>query len=56
MKAFGYSRSAKIECRYGCCTRADAGKQRDARKSNDAARRKAGRRISPRLFSDLIGC
>jgi hypothetical protein len=54
MKAYGYSRNAKLECRFGCCTKPDAGKQRDARKSTDAARRKAARRISPRVFSDLI--
>jgi hypothetical protein len=54
MKAYGYSRRAKLECRFGCCTEQNAGKQRDARKSNDAARRKAARRVTPRLFTSLI--
>jgi hypothetical protein len=54
MKAYGYSRRAKLECRFGCCAERDANKHVNARKSNDAARRKAARRVTPRLFTSLI--
>lgn len=54
MKAYGYSRRAKLECRFGCCTGRDAGKQRNARKQNDAARRKAARQEGQNLFTKLL--
>lgn len=54
MKAYGYTRRAKLECRFGCCVESDAGKQVHARKRNDAARRKAARRVTPKLFTSLL--
>ena len=54
MKAYGYHRAPKQECPWGCCTTRDGGRERDARKANDRAAKKNGRRISPRLFTQLL--
>lgn len=54
MKAYGYHRRAKLECKYGCCTMADGNKHADSRKANDRAAKKNGRRITPRMFTALL--
>ena len=54
MKAYGHSRYAKLECKYGCCTIPNGNKHANARKQNDRAARKAGRRIEKKLFSSLL--
>lgn len=55
MKAYGYSRTAKIACKYGCCQRSDAMRNAEARCDNDRTRRKAARQQAKRgIFSDLI--
>lgn len=42
MKAYGHSRSDKIECRYGCCT-TKSGKAKNCRTLVDRANRKSAR-------------
>lgn len=54
MKAYGYHRRAKLECRYGCCGYADGRKDVKSRKANDRVARKNGRRITPRMFTTLL--
>lgn len=55
MKAYGYTRRAKISCRFGCCQRNDARKDTAAREVNDRKRRKAARQEGKRkIFTDLF--
>jgi hypothetical protein len=55
MHAYGYSRSAKIACKFGCCQRRDTFKEASARVDNDRARRKAARQAAKRgIFTDLL--
>ena len=42
MKAYGHSRSDKLECDYGCCT-SKSGRALNCRKVNDRANRKTAR-------------
>ena len=42
MKAYGYSRADKRECKYGCCT-FKAGKYRSCRELIDKTARKSAR-------------
>lgn len=44
MKAYGHSRSDKIECRYGCCT-TKSGKAKNCRTVVDRANRKSARQV-----------
>ena len=44
MKAYGHSRSDKLECKYGCCT-GKSGKQKNCRAVVDKAKRKTARRF-----------
>ena len=41
MKAYGHSRSDKLECKYGCCT-SKSGKMLNCRLVVDRANRKTG--------------
>lgn len=55
MKAYGYSRRAKLECKFGCCVNPAAGKHVRARKANDRSARKTGRQIGKAdIFSSLL--
>lgn len=42
MKAYGHSRSDKLECKYGCCT-SKSGKAKNCRGVVDRANRKTAR-------------
>jgi hypothetical protein len=42
MKAYGHSRTDKLECSYGCCTY-KSGKARSCRKQVDRTNRKTAR-------------
>ena len=42
MKAYGHSRSDKLECKYGCCNR-KSGKQKNCRGIVDRSNRKTAR-------------
>ena len=44
MKAYGYYRRDKLECKYGCCT-LKGNKHQDNRKKVDMSRRKTARRF-----------
>lgn len=44
MKAYGHSRSDKIECRYGCCT-TKSGKAKNCRTVVDRSNRKSARQV-----------
>lgn len=58
MKAYGYSRRTKLECKYGCCVDPKGGKFLNARKVNDRRARKTARQDGRRevtLFTSLIG-
>ena len=55
MHAYGYSRRAKIACKYGCCQYSDAFKEANARDKNDRTRRKSARQKAKRdIFTSLI--
>jgi hypothetical protein len=55
MHAYGYSRRAKLTCKYRCCQERDAMKEAFARDRNDRARKKAARQDGKRgIFTDLI--
>ncbi len=49
MHAYGYSRTVKLSCRWGCCQRDDARRNSSHRVNNDRARRKAARQQSQQL-------
>lgn len=44
MKAYGYTRRDKLECKWGCCT-LKGGKHLVGRSRNDRAARKRARRV-----------
>lgn len=44
MKAYGHSRSDKLECKYGCCT-GKSGKRKNCRHAVDRSNRKTARRL-----------
>lgn len=42
MKAYGHSRTDKLECKYGCCT-SKSGKKKNCRDAVDRSNRKTAR-------------
>jgi len=54
MKAYGYSRNAKLICRYGCCQKNDAFKNSSHRIANDRARRKAARQAAKQEILEVV--
>lgn len=54
MKAYGYKRYDKIECKYGCCTTL-YGKKKDCRETADKQRKKTARQFGKnQIFSGLM--
>ena len=53
MKAYGFNRRDKLECKYGCCT-FTAGKNRNCRIDSDREARKAARSDAKKYVAEEI--
>lgn len=45
MKAYGFSKSDNVTCKYGCCESKTYGKHRNCKKKASKSRKKRARRI-----------
>jgi hypothetical protein len=53
MKAYGHSRTDKLECEYGCCN-GKSGKQKNCRGAVDKANRKTARQDAAAIVNDSL--
>jgi hypothetical protein len=54
MKAYGFRRADKLQCKFGCCTRWKGNKYSSCRKISKRRARKAARLLHKYMIKELV--